>query len=325
MNEKIFVTLFLVFVCLMPVAAQYDFDAVERDRMAKGKVKTQTEWTHEYVDGKPPANGYRSKVTKYNAKGNITEVANYNAQGIVISLHVYQYDNRDNRVNFEQYDGNREKLQRSQRVVYDARGNKTREYGFDGVAPYNNTYQYDANGKLAEIMYTVENALVEKRQFKYLGNKTEILGFDPKNTQTFKQENTHNDKGLLLLEIRTGNKGTVEHTLNLQYNTVGDLTEEVKKRADNQVDYQKIYEYDRDNRPVKETTINTDGTKFVSQEYQYNDLGDVIFESWKKTARAQESSTRKTTYDSKGLYTDKDTYWASYKLNTLYKYTYEFY
>ena len=325
MKAKNFFTLFLMFAWLSPIVAQYDFDAVERDRMANGKVKTQTEWTHEYVDGKPPANGYRSKVTKYNAKGSITEIANYNAQGKIISLHVYQYDNRDNRVNFEQYEGNREKLQRSQRVVYDARGNKTREYGFDGAAPFNNTFTYDANGKLTEITYTVENVLIEKRQFKYSGNKTEILAFDQKNTQTFRQENTYNDKGLLLSEIRTGNKGNVEHTLNMQYNTLGGLTEEVKKREDNQIDYQKIYEYDKDNRPVKELTINSDGTKFVSQEYQYNNTGDLIFESWKKTARAQESSTRKTTYDPKGLYTDKDTYWASYKLNTLYKYTYEFY
>lgn len=325
MNMKILVVLLLTLACLRPVAAQYDFDAVERDRMAKGKVKTQTQWTHEYVDGKPPANGYKSQVTKYNARGNVTEVSNYDKQGKVISLHVYQYDNRENRVNFEQYDGNREKLQRSQRTVYDPKGNKTREYGFDGASPYSNTFQYDANGRITEIAYTVENALVEKRQFKYSGNKTEILGFDKSNVQTFKQENTYNDKGLLVMEVQTGNKGNVVHTLNLQYNNAGGVSEEVKKREGDQLDYQKLYEYDSANRPTKETTVNTDGTKFVSQEYQYSNIGDLVFEAWKKTARAQESSTRKTIYDAKGLYTDKDCYYASYKLYTLFKFTYEYF
>ena len=325
MNVKIFVILFLVSTWLIPVAAQYDFDAVERNRMAKARVRTQTQWTHDYVDGKPSAKGYKSSVTKYNTKGDIIEVANYNAQGKNISLYIYQYDNRDNRVNFEQYDGNREKLQRSQRIVYDARGNKIREYGFDGVAPYSNTYQYDANGKLTEIVYTVENALVEKRQFTYSGNKTEILVYDQSNNLIFKQENTFDDKGLLLSEIKTGNKGNVVHTLDLQYNTVGDLTEEVKKRADDQLDYQKLYGYDKENRPVKEETVNLDGTKYVSHEYQYNNQGDLILESWKKNERAQEPSTKKITYDSRGLYTEVESYFATYKLNSLYKYTYEFF
>ena len=325
MNMKILVTLFLVFTWFIPVTAQYDSDAAEKDRMTKAKVKTQTQWTHEYVDGKPSDKGYKSSVTKYNMKGNMTEVSSYNAQGKIILLVVYQYDNYENRVSFEQYVGNREKLQYSQKILYDAKGNKTREYGYDGVTVYNNTFQYDGNGKLSEISYTADNALVEKRQLKYSGNKTEILVYDQRNNLIFRQENTYNDKGLLLSEIRTGNKGNVVHTLDMQYNTVGDLTEELKKRADEQLDYQKLYEYDKDNRPVKEVTINADGVKFVSEENRYNNLGDLVFRAWKKNERTQESSTKSITYDSMRLYTEVESYFATYKLNSLYKYTYEFY
>ncbi len=318
------VIILLVFICY-PVMAQYDFEAKERDRMAKAKVKTQTQWTHDYVDGKPSAKGYKSAVTKYNTKGCITEITNYNEEGKVISLIMYQYDSRDNKVNFERYQGNREKLQYSQKAVYDAKGNKSKEYGYDGNAMYNNTYRYNDADKLIEITYTVDNVLVEKRKLNYLGNKTEIQIFDASNNLTFKQENTYDAKGMLISEIKAGGKGNIVHTLDLQYNKLGDLLEETKKRAGDKLDYQKLYYYDNANRPIKEETVNLDGTKYVSHEYQYNNLGDLILETWKKNEKAKEASSKKITYDSKGVYTETECYFASYKLYSLYKYTYEFY
>jgi len=325
MNKNFYLILFLIFAWLTPVMAQYDFEAKEKERMAKAKVKTQTQWTYDYVDGKPSAKGYKSTVTRYDSKGNVTEITNYNDQGKIISLVVYQYDNRDNKVNFERYQGNREKLQFSQKIEYDTRSNKTREYGFDGATVYSNTFKYDANGRLTEIEYTIDKLLIEKRKLEYSGNKTEISVFDANNNLTFKQENTYNNKGLLLSEIRTGGTGNMVHSLNLNYNTAGDLMEEVKKREGDKLDYQKTYLYDSANRPIKEETINLDGTKFVSHEYQYNSAGDLIFESWKKNERAKEPSTKKLSYDAKGLYTESECYWSTYQLRSLYKYVYEFY
>jgi len=325
MNMKSFVVFFIMFAWLTPVMAQYDFDAKEKERMAKAKVKTQTQWTYDYVDGKPSAKGYKSSVTKYDNKGNITEITNFNDQGKIILFDVYQYDNRENRVNYERYQGNREKLQNSQKTEYDAKSNKTREYGYDGATVYSNKFKYDANGRLSEIEYTIDNALVEKRKLAYSGNKTEITVYDANNSLTFKQENTYNNKGLLISEFRTGVTGNVVHSLNLNYNNAGDLMEEVKMRAGDKLDYQKTYQYDSANRPIKEETVNLDGTKFVSYEYQYNATGDLTYSSWRKNERAKEPSTKKLTYDAKGLYTEAEYYFATYQLKTLYKYNYEFY
>ena len=321
---KSFVILFLISVWLSPAMAQLEIDAKERERMAKAGVKTQMEWTHEFVDGKPSAKGYKSSVTKFDTRGNITEITNFNDKGEIISIVVYQYDNRDNRVNYERYQGNRQKLQYSQKTVYDANGNKIRETGFDGATMYSNTFKYGNDGKLSEISYTVENALVEKRLFKHSGNKTEISVFDAGNNLTFKQENTYNSNGLLLSEIRSGGAGNTVHTLNLQYNNT-DLTDEVKTRADNKIDYQKTYQYDNESHLIKEETTTTDGVKFVSNEYQYNSQGDVMYKSSRKNERVREPSTNKITYDTKGLKTEIESYFASYQLRSLYKYTYEFY
>jgi len=325
MNLKYFFIILLAFVWLRPVEAQYDFDAVERERMAKAKVKTRTQWTYEYVNGKPSAKGHKSQVTKYNTKGNITEIINYNEAGKIISVDVYQYDSRDNRISYERYQGNREKLQNSQKTQYDANGKKIREYGYDGATSYNNTFQYNTDGKLSEIVYTSDNTIIEKRKLSYRGNKTDIQIYDSSNKLTHRQENTYNDNGLLLTEVKIGGQGNVIHTLDMQYNNVGDLMEEIRKRANDMLDYQKNYQYDRENRPIKEETINLDGTKFVSREYEYNQLGDLISTIWKKTDRAKEYNSKKITYNAKRLVTEEDCYFATYNLNSLYKYEYEFY
>ena len=320
--------LFLVFAWFSPIKAQYDFDAIERSRMAQAKVKTQTEWTYDYVGGNPSTNGFRSKITKYDVRGNITEIVNYGKNGKPISMFKYQYDTRNNRISYEQYgyDAEKPKLVYSQKIVFDTTtGRKTREYGFDGSTPYNNTYTYDGGGRLAEIIYMTNNAVLEKRQFKYSGNKTEISVYNAANALISRQENVYNEQGLLMSEIKKEAQGNIMQSLKLQYNNLGDLLEEIRKRADDKLDYQKVYQYDRSNRPVKEETTNPDGSKFVSREYQYGNSGNLILEAWKKNERVMEASTNKYSYDAKGLYTEKDSYWATYKMNSLYKYVYEFF
>ena len=325
MNLKYYMSALFLLVWLYPVEAQYDFDALERERMAKAGIKTQTQWTYEYVNGKPSAKGYKSQVSKFNTMGNVVEIVSYNEAGKVISVVVYQYDNRGNRISNERYQGNREKLQNSQKIQYDAKGNKIREYGYDGATSYNNTFLYNNDGKLSEIVYIVDNAVIEKRMLTYSGNKTDIQVFDAGNKLIHRQENTYNDNGLLLTEVKIGIQGNVIQTLDMQYNNVGDLTEEIRKRANDMLDYQKTYQYDRENRPIKEETTNLDGSKFVSREYQYNQLGDLIKTNWKKTDKTQEYSSKKITYNSKRLYTEEEWYIATYQFYSLYKYEYEFF
>jgi len=324
MKTKSILILFSIFALLSPVTAQYDFDAVERTRMARARVKTQTLWEHEYENGRPTARGYRSTVTNFDTRGNITEIINYDKTGKMISTVVNRYDTRNNLISHERLN-DRRVVRQSQRNIFDAAGNKIRETGFNGDAQYTNTFTYDTNGRLTEIRYMEGNTLVERREFRYSGNKIEILIYGQNNNLTFRQENSYNDKGLLVSEIRTGGAASnVVHTLNMQYNGLGDLIEEVRRRADNRLEYQKIIQYDRSNRPIKVETINPDGTRFVSHEYQFNNQGDLILDSSRRNNRT-EMSTKKYTYDNRGLYTEVDNFFASFNLKTLYKYVYEFY
>jgi len=323
MNTKTFLILFLVFACFNPIKAQYDFAAIEKDRMARAKVKTQTQWAHEYAGGKPAAKGYRSAVTSYDTRGNVTEIINYNKDGKVISTEKFQFDRFGNRLNYERHDD--KKLVYSQRTAYDTNGRKVREHGNDGFATYSNAFTYDGSGRVSEINYTANNTLQEKRVFKYSGNKTEISVFNAANVLILRLESTYTDKGLLLSELRRESQGNVVQSLNFQYNNFGDVLQEIRKRAGDKLDYQKTIQYDQHNRPIKEETTNPDGTKFVSSEYQYNNAGDLIFKSWRRNARTTEASTTKYTYDARRLCIEEDSYFASSKFSSLYKYTYEFY
>jgi len=213
MKLKYCFILFFAASWLSQVSAQLDFDAVEKQRMARARVRTQTEWVHDYVNGRPAPRGYRSAVTRYDTRGNIVEIINYNEAGRVLSSNVFQYNSADNRVNFEQFDADR-KLRYSQKAVYDSRGNKTREFGFDGAKPYNNIFTYDANGRLIEITYTEEEIVVERRRMTYSGNRTEISVLNPSGSLMFRIVNTHNDRGQLLSEVRTNAQGVVATQLN---------------------------------------------------------------------------------------------------------------
>lgn len=325
-TEKRLIAVILAFVCFCPAKAQYDFDTVEKIAMAKAKVKTQTEWTYEFVGGKPSDKGYKSGVKKYNVHGSVVEKISYNAEGAVMSMWIYQYDSSDRPISEERYQGNREKLQYSQKITYDAKGNKISELGFDGVSAYNNTFTYDASkSKLTAIKYILGNTVVERRTLGYEGDKTIIQVFDASNKLTFQQENTHNAKNLLVSEIRKNSTNAIVYTLDMRYNSSGMLLEETKKRAGEKMEYQTLYSYDNVNRPVKEESVGLDGIKYVSHEYGYNNAGQLTEEIWKKNSKAKEPSTKKITYNAKGIYSEVEVYFASYKLYSLYKYMYEFY
>ncbi|MDR1672070.1 MAG: hypothetical protein LBS09_01195 [Bacteroidales bacterium] len=313
----------LMFAGFGIASAQFDFKEIEREHMAKAHVKMQTEYTHDYKNDKPLEQGYKSAVKKFDVQGNVTEETNYNAAGKVTSLVAYQYDSKNRRVNYERYQGNREKLQYSQKIVYDAQGNKTREYGFDGMSSYSNTYVYEG-GKLSEISYTTDNNPVEKRKLTYAGNKTTIQIFNNANKLIFKEEDIYNAQGLLLSEVKTDNAGKPVYAIVYEYKNNTLLISETKKRGD-VLEYQKIYHYDSANRPVKEETVNMSGAKFISHEYQYNPSSFLEKELWKKNHQSKEASFKKIGYDAKGIYLAVESYFATYKMSSLYKYVYDFY
>jgi hypothetical protein len=114
------------------------------------------------------------------------------------------------------------------------------------------------------------------------------------------------------------------YSLTYEYKNDAILLSETKQRGDI-VEYQKTYQYDGESRPIKEETSNMGGVKFISHEYKYNTISFLEEEKWKKNQHSKEVSSKKIGYAANGIYSEVESYFATYKLYSLYKYSYEFY
>lgn len=316
--------LFLIALVLLNTAvisAQDNLEKKERERMAVNKVKKQTQWAYDYVNGKPSTNGYVSCVTSYDKNGNAVEIVNYKNDGKITSILNYTYDAKGNKTSYTRYKGNREKLTYSQKIQYDANGKKLSETGFDGASNYVNNFIY-ANGRLSEIKYNSDNALTEIRKFQYNKNQTDIIITNATAQVVAKEVNVYDTNKNLVEEARYANQDVTQKK-NYEYDPKGNIVEETKQQYGN-FSYKKKYTYDKNSNLLKVEDVKADGKTVVSNNYSYDAKGNIIEEKWRKE-NTTEDSYKKYSYNEKGLYTSMDCYFSSYNFYVLYKYTYETY
>lgn len=312
----------LIFIwSAIAVNGQDNLEKKEKARMASNKIKKQTQWAHDYIDGKPSAKGYVSCVTSYDKSGNATEIVNYKSDGKITSILNYTYDSKGNKTSYTRYQGNREKLTYSQKVIYDAKGNKMTETGFDGASNYKNTFTYKGD-KLSEIKYTTDNILTERRVFTYDGSNTEISIIGPDGKPLAKELNVYDSRRNLVEEARIADKD-VTQKMQYEYDPKNQVVEETKHRYGN-FSYKKKYIYDNTGNLLRAEDVKPDGKAVVLNNYTYDSKGNILEERWRKE-NSTDDSYKKYTYNDKGLYTAMDCYFASYKFSVLYKYTYETY
>jgi hypothetical protein len=316
---KNYLLITLILICSTVVHGQDNLEKKEKARMAANKIKKQTQWAYDYVDGKPSSKGYISCVTSYDKSGNAIEIVNYKGDGKITSILNYAYDAKGNKTSYTRYQGNREKLTYSQKITYDAKGCKLTETGFDGVSNYVNYFRYEG-GKLVEIKYTTDNLVTEKRAFKYDGANTEISILNADNQAIAKEVNIYDSKKNLIEESRFANQDVTQKK-QYQYDVKGQVVEETKHRYGN-FSYKKKYYYDGAGNLLKVEDIKADGKAEVTNSYDYDAKGNILEEKWRKE-NSTDDSYKKYVYNDKGLYTSMDCYFASYKFSVLYKFTYD--
>jgi len=311
-----------LFSALVKVAGQDNLDAKDRERISRNKVKRQIQLSFDYDKGKPGTKGYKSAATTYDKSGNITEVINYKANGDITSVLTYTYDAKGNKTSYSRYKGNKSELTYNQNIKYDAKGNKILESGFDGVSKFNNTFTYDANGKLAEIKYVTDSVLTEKRIFKNTGNSVELTVVNNANTIVSKEITTYDGKKNILEEVKYI-QDNVTQKYNYAYDPNGKKVVETKEHF-GKLAYRRKYTYDATGN-LLQVTEEKEGVKPITTfTYKYDPKGNVIEEKWTKDT-ASEYSKKAHKYDVKGLLIESDCYLASYKFSVLYKFTYENY
>jgi serralysin len=307
---------------LIRVTGQDNFDAKDRERISRNKVKKQLQWSYDYEKGKPGTKSYKSAATTYDKNGNIIEVINYKSNGEITSVLTYTYDAKGSKTSYSRFKGNKAELTYNQNIRYDAKGNKILESGFDGVSKFLNTFTYDGNGKLTEIKYTTDSALTEKRIIRNKGNAIELTILNAANTIISKEITTYDGKKNILEEVKYIQDNVTQKNI-YSYDPKGQKVEETKEHF-GKLAYRRKYTYDAGGN-LLQTTEEKEGVKsFISSSYKYDPKGNVLEEKWTKDSTS-EYSKKSHKYDAKGLLVESDCYLASYKFAVLYKFTYENY
>jgi YD repeat-containing protein len=322
-SMKTILSIITFFLIVVQAWGQPAFELKEKERIASNKVKSQTQWGHDYVSGKPKTAGYKTTHTLYDRNGNVLQVINYKSNGDVSSVLQYQYDTQGRRTEYVRFKGNKEEMTYSQFTAYDTKGNKISEWGFDGVSNYSNGFTLDGQGRTSEIKYHTDKILTEKREFKYGNQETTVHVTRPDGAITSRIQIKYTESGQVIEEARYLPDNTLVSKVSYKYDKNGNVLEESKYQY-GRFQHRTRNIYDNSSNILEILKEDSAGESVVTNQYIYDNKGNLIEEKWYKE-NSNEYSSKKYDYDAKNLLKEMDCYFASYKFSILYKYVYEFY
>ncbi|MGC8803063.1 MAG: hypothetical protein ACP5PS_04735 [Bacteroidales bacterium] len=306
-----------------------DIDIFTKDRVQKFRIRTVTLFEYDYVNGKPETKGIKAEVDSFDTQGQKILQVNYREDGSIMSIATFKYDSWGNKTEIlkqstDDRDKSRLVLNYSLSVRYDSKGNKMLETGFNGVEDFKNVYNYNREGKLAEVNFFIRKRLDEKRV---------VVSTDEQSTN---------------MKILDG-FGTLKYMLRYNYNTDGKVTEETRIENDNSVSQRIVYTYDKNGvlsgeaKYINEKLLHKisyvynpkgllseiyketpESGRFLISKYLYDENNQIKEFQWREEAN-KEFSRSIFTYDASGLCKTVDSYYARYKRQVLSVYIYTFY
>lgn len=315
----------LLLVCANCLFAQTRTDLMSKELIVKNKVEKVSQRNHSIVNGKVSSNGYVSVITTYDERGNVLLVENMKSNGKKSSTYSYTYDNKDNKISYEQHqliDG-KWSLSYKQTFTYDAKGNKLVEDGFDGKTNYKINHEYYPNGKLKSITKINSFGRVdEKWQYEYVGNATKIKVYKPE-TKIDRILERKYDVADNLIEESTLKDGGGELGKNLfTFNKNGKMSIKQEYYAGAlKAKYEYIYSNNGNLIEVYQTPAN--GARFLFSAYKYDGAGNLTEERW-YDGQPDDYSSREIQLDDKGNVNQVQAYYSDYKYKVVYRYDYKF-
>jgi hypothetical protein len=323
--RKIFSLLWILCFSLIIIAQPKD-EEKERKRIADNKIKTITQWSHRFAQGKPNPTGVKTTVTNYDKSGNPIEITSYKSNGEISSRLVYRYNEQNLRTEYVQYQKlNKASIEISykQTFHYNNKGQKTHEVVFDGASSYRIMYEYYPDDQLKEIQKLgVSNKIEERWIYSYKGNTQEISVMKPDKVLSSMQRREFDGKGNLLSDIRLDDKGNELRKIINIFDAKSRMVVMEEYYADKLI--KKLeYKYNDKDLVIEIIQHNADGSKFTQSKYGYDSKGSLIEEKWSEDKTA-EFSLKQSRYDNSENVIETDSYFAPYRYRVLYKYTYEY-
>ncbi len=315
------IALILIFSC--QVLSQPIFETKNKQIITEQKVKSQTNWDYNYINDKPSLKGNKTSYTRYTSRGDIAEFVTYRLKD-TLTYETYEYNDEGNRVDYTKHKGGKKNISYRKISDYDIKGNLVLEQGFDGSEKFRNTYEYNNEGKLAEINYYINNnVLNERRIFENINSNTNVTVYNAANSVISYMSLKYDKTGNLIEETQfDANKKPLDNRI-LVYNNESKVVSEVKYREGNFY-YKLTYLYDSSGELINIDEENLEHSRFIKKNFRYDDKGFLVEMNWRRNPD-EEFNTRNYAYDNDGLCTQVLTFYPSTKFKVLTKYEYEFY
>lgn len=299
------------------LSSQSVFDIYEKKIISKNGITKKTHWVY----GKHASSGYKSLEITFNKAGDKLEEVTYRSTGKIALKRNYKYDARGNVIEYQSYDGTRDKITYKKFVKYDNYGNKVIEAGFDGVDRFDNKYSYDSRERITEIKYFISDKLTERRVVTYAGQKQEYTIYNAAGSVTGKYIKVTDAKKNVTQEITYSSGGNETKKTIFSYDVSGNKTSESKYYS-GKLTETTTYIF-KDRRLEKQYIQKPGEPKYLDHEYEYDVSGKLLSEKWIDT-RSGKYSTKSYKYDSKGNATEINSYYAAYNFNEDIKITYSY-
>lgn len=317
---------YIILICFIVAGiygnAQSPADGYEKKMIDKNNIKRKTQWVYNYEGNELSDKGYKSAQISYDSKGNIIEEISYRSSGQITYKRTFKYDDKGKVIDYENFDGTRNKITYKKLTKYDGEGNKIQEVGFDGIDKFDNRYFYDAQGRLREIEYQVSSALMEKRKMKYTGNSQEILVYKANDVLDQRIVKNFDVSGNLLEDILLSPSGEELKKTKFEYDEQGRLKNEKKYYSSNLTN-EYIYEYHGNllSRVIKK---EPGSAEIVEKKYSYEDQQRLSIEEWYDKV-SKKYSFKEYTYDNQGNISTIDCLYMPYNIREFVRNSYEFY
>jgi len=315
---------FLLFVSLLiPVAtfSQIDSDQFDKKHAQQNGIKVKTQYDYSYKGGMPSESGYMSSKITYDEEGNVTEEINYRSSGEVMTITDYHYDGEGNRTGYDKYDGSRDRLQYKKSIIFDGKGSKLMETGFNGADHFKTIYKYNGEGELHEIHYVLNKNLDEIRKIKRNGNLTKIEVYDENDNFLYHLYNRYNDNGKLIEEVKNESN---EESKKIEYDyNSADLLNEETKYLYGDFSYRHILEYDSDGYLMHLYEEKPEKSRYLLKTYSYTPDGLLLEEKWRSGPDKDYSS--KQYHYTDGKLEKVECYFSTYKFRVQYKFEYQYF
>ena len=319
---RISICALLMIVCLVQSFSQPIFENKNKLTVVREKIKSQTNYDHNFIKNKPSSKGNKTSYTEYNTKGDVVKFITYKLLD-TLTYEKYIYDETGKRTDYTKHKGGSKNVAYQKISKYDKDGNLILEHGFDGSEKFKNTYKYDDAGKLLEIKYFQDNTLNERRTFNNKADITEVTVYNSSEQVTSYMALKYNSDGEIVEEVVfDANRNPIEKKLYV-YNSDSKVISEVKYRLE-EFYYKLTYLYDSRGDLINIDEESITNKRFVKKSFAYDTSGNLAEMKWRRKP-GEQFNQRNYSYDNKGICSHVVTFYPSTNFKVLTKYEYEFF